>query len=75
MYQGIICSNTNKTYLQLKNINMNSWKYENLFYLTSDKRRILKLNDARFISTEKVSGKDGNTTLVHYASDMKLTEF
>ena len=24
---------------------MNSWKYENLFYLTSDKRRILKLID------------------------------
>ena len=41
----------------------------------SFQRRILKLNDARFISTEKVSGKDGNTTLVHYASDMKLTEF
>ena len=24
---------------------MNSWKYENLFYLTSDKKRILKLLD------------------------------
>lgn len=24
---------------------MSSWKYENLFYLTSDKKRILKLID------------------------------
>jgi len=41
----------------------------------SFQRRILKLKDSRFISTEKVSGKDGNTTLVHYASHKKLTEF
>ena len=41
----------------------------------SFQRRILKLNEARFISTEKVSGKDGNTTVVHYSSEKKLTEF
>lgn len=38
-------------------------------------RRILKLKEARFISTEKVSGKEGNTTLVHYSADKKLTDF
>ena len=41
----------------------------------SFKRRVNKLEEGRFISTEKVSGKDGNTTLVHHSSDKKLTEF
>lgn len=41
----------------------------------SFQRRILKLKEARFISTEKASGKDGNTTIVHYSSHKKLTEF
>lgn len=36
-------------------------------------RRIMKLEENRFISTEKVSGKEGNSTLVHYAT--KLTDF
>jgi len=41
----------------------------------SFQRRIAKLNESRFISTEKISGKDGNTTLVNYSSEKKLTEF
>ncbi len=41
----------------------------------SFQRRILKLSEARFISTEKVSGKEGNTTILTYASNKKLTEF
>ena len=41
----------------------------------SFQRRILKLSEARFISTEKVSGKEGNTTLVNYNANKKLTEF
>lgn len=41
----------------------------------SFQRRILKLSEGRFISTEKVFGKEGNTTIVRYASDKKLTEF
>lgn len=38
-------------------------------------RRVMKLQDGRFVSSEKVTGKDGNTTLVHYASTKKLTDF
>lgn len=41
----------------------------------SFQRRILKLSEGGFITTEKVSGKDGNTTLLHYAANKKLTEF
>lgn len=41
----------------------------------SFKRRIDKLDEAKFIRTEKVSGKEGNATFVHYAADKKLTEF
>ena len=41
----------------------------------SFQRRITKLQEGRFISTEKLSGKEGNTTLVSYAADKKLTEF
>jgi len=42
----------------------------------SFQRRITKLNEGRFISTEKVvGGKEGNTTIVNYAADKKLTEF
>jgi archaeal cell division control protein 6 len=41
----------------------------------SFQRRITKLNESRFISTEKVSGKTGNTTLVNYSSERKLTDF
>ncbi len=41
----------------------------------SFQRRILKLDEGRFISTEKVSGKEGNTTLLHYNAVKKLTEF
>ncbi len=42
---------------------------------SSFQRRISKLSEARFITTEKVSGKEGNTTVVHYSSERKLTEF
>lgn len=41
----------------------------------SFQRRINKLKEGRFISTEKISGKEGNTTLINYASDKKLTDF
>jgi cell division control protein 6 len=41
----------------------------------SFQRRINKLSEGRFISTEKVSGREGNTTIVSYASEKKLTEF
>jgi len=41
----------------------------------SFQRRIAKLKEARFISTEKISGKEGNTTIVHYSAEKKLTEF
>ncbi|PIN76203.1 hypothetical protein COV17_03060 [Candidatus Woesearchaeota archaeon CG10_big_fil_rev_8_21_14_0_10_36_11] len=41
----------------------------------SFQRRIVKLDEARFLSTEKVSGKEGNTTMIHYASHRKLTDF
>ena len=41
----------------------------------SFQRRIAKLHDGRYIRTEKVSGDGGNTTLVHYAVEKKLTEF
>ncbi len=38
-------------------------------------RRITKLSEGRFISTEKVSGKDGHTTIVNCTAEKKLTEF
>ena len=41
----------------------------------SFQRRISKLKESRFISTEKLSGKEGNTTIVHYSTHRKLTEF
>ncbi len=41
----------------------------------SFQRRINKLKEGRFISTEKVSGKDGNTTIVSYSTTKKLTDF
>jgi cell division control protein 6 len=40
----------------------------------SFQRRIAKLKDGRFIFTEKISGKEGNTTFINY-SDKKLTDF
>lgn len=41
----------------------------------SFQRRIAKLSEARFITTEKISGKEGNTTMVHYSAHKKLTEY
>jgi archaeal cell division control protein 6 len=41
----------------------------------SFQRRITKLSESRFITTEKISGKEGNTTKVHYSGEKKLTEF
>ncbi len=41
----------------------------------SFQRRITKLEEARFITTEKISGKEGNTTILHYTGNKKLTEF
>lgn len=38
-------------------------------------RRIGRLEEGKFIATEKVSTKEGNTTIVNYAGDKKLTEF
>ncbi len=41
----------------------------------SFQRRINKLEEGSFISTEKVQTREGNTTIVNYASEKKLTEF
>ncbi len=41
----------------------------------SFQRRIVKLSEGKFISTEKVSGKEGNTTIVNFTTNKKLTEF
>lgn len=41
----------------------------------SFQRKILKLKEGRYISTEKFSGKEGNTTFIHYSTHKKLTEF
>lgn len=41
----------------------------------SFQRRITKLKEARFISTEKVSGKEGNSTIVNYNAHKRLTDF
>ncbi len=38
-------------------------------------RRVMKLMEGKFLTTEKISGKDGNTTLVHFDTNKKLTEF
>jgi len=40
----------------------------------SFQRRITKLKESNFIFTEKISGKDGHTTLIHYANK-KLTDY
>ena len=41
----------------------------------SFQRRITKLDEARFIHTEKTMGKDGNSTILTYNSNKKLTEY
>jgi len=41
----------------------------------SFQRRIAKLHESRFISTDKISGKDGNSTILTYNSNKKLTEY
>ena len=41
----------------------------------SFQRRIIKLKEGRFIATEKMLGKEGNTTMVHYSTHRKLTDF
>jgi archaeal cell division control protein 6 len=41
----------------------------------SFQRRINKLKDGRFISTEKAYSKDGTSTIINYSSEKKLTEF
>jgi len=41
----------------------------------SFQRRVMKLKEGRFISTEKLSGKDGNTTIVRYSAERKLTDY
>lgn len=38
-------------------------------------RRIAKLEEGKFISTEKTLTRDGGSTIVNYAGDKKLTEF
>jgi Cdc6-like AAA superfamily ATPase len=38
-------------------------------------RKISKLSDGKYITTKQVIGKQGNTTIVHYASNKKLDEF
>ncbi len=41
----------------------------------SFQRRILKLSEGKYIHAEKTGGKDGNTTIINYAAEKKLTEF
>ena len=41
----------------------------------SFQRRILKLEESKFIMTEKIQSKEGNTTLIHHSGHKKLTEF
>lgn len=41
----------------------------------SFQRRIMKLNEGRFLSAEKTYGKEGNTTIINCAGNKKLTEF
>lgn len=41
----------------------------------SFQRRIMKLNEGKFLSAEKTYGKEGNTTIINYASNKKLKEF
>lgn len=41
----------------------------------SFQRRINKLKEGRFLATEKVAGKEGNTTLIHCSANKKITEF
>jgi len=41
----------------------------------SFQRRISKLSEDKFITTEKKSGQGGNTTIVYYESNKQLTEF
>ena len=41
----------------------------------SFQRRIIKLEEHKFVRTEKMSGKDGNSTLIHHCGHKKLTEF
>ncbi|MBS3166158.1 AAA family ATPase [Candidatus Woesearchaeota archaeon] len=41
----------------------------------SFQRRVLKLSEGRFISSEKIYAKEGNTTILSYSGDKKLTEF
>lgn len=38
-------------------------------------RKITKLTEGKFISTEKVVSKDGQTTVVHLSEERKLTDF
>ncbi|HLD00740.1 MAG TPA: AAA family ATPase [Candidatus Nanoarchaeia archaeon] len=41
----------------------------------SFQRRMMKLKEGKFIDTEKISGKDGNTTILHSSEYKKLTEY
>ncbi|MEK6900253.1 MAG: AAA family ATPase, partial [Nanoarchaeota archaeon] len=41
----------------------------------SFQRRITKLNEGKFITTERSLSGEGNSTIVHYDSTRKLTEF
>jgi archaeal cell division control protein 6 len=41
----------------------------------SFQRRVAKLDAGKYISTEKISGEGGNTTLLYHSSDKKLTDY
>ncbi|MBU0470373.1 MAG: AAA family ATPase [Nanoarchaeota archaeon] len=41
----------------------------------SFQRRINKLKEGRFLTTEKVGGSEGNTTIIYHCGHKKLTEF
>ncbi len=41
----------------------------------SFQRRIMKLKEGKFINTEKSLSGEGNSTIIHYDADRKLTEY
>jgi archaeal cell division control protein 6 len=41
----------------------------------SFQRRVTKLKEGRFITTEKITSQEGNSTLLHHTGEKKLTEF
>ena len=41
----------------------------------SFQRRIIKLKEGKFVNTERSVSGEGNSTIIHYDADRKLTEY